>query len=206
MYNCKVIAIAAPVGGGKSTLCLALARALDNAPTLHFDDYQRATARPHTELEAWLDAGGDVSAFVEPALVRDLGLLKSGQPVARSAGGSTIHPAPYIVLEMPLGRAHPETAALIDVLFWIDVPLDVALARNLRGMTDAVLTGGPAQDARKFVAWLDQYLGNYLQVVRRVFLRQREIVAPHADVVLDGSAGVDSVVREALAEINKRWP
>lgn len=203
MHNSKVIAIAAPVGGGKSTLCLALARALDNAPTLHFDDYQRATARPPTELQAWLNDGGDVSAFVEPALVRDLGLLKSGQPIAHRAGGAAIQPARYIVLEMPLGRAHAETSALIDLLFWIDVPLDVALARNLRGMTTAVLASGPAQDPRKFVAWLDQYLVNYLQVVRKVFVRQREVVAPQADVVLDGSADIETLVASALAEIKR---
>jgi uridine kinase len=205
MHTCHVIAIAAPVGGGKSTLSLALARALDNAPTLHFDDYQGATARPHTELEAWLDGGGDVAAFVEPRLLRDLGALKGGQAITHPVTGAVLQPARYIVLEMPLGRADPASSALIDLLFWIDVPLDVALARNLRGMTSSVLAGGPAQDARKFVAWLDQYLDNYLQVLRRVFARQQEIVAPKADVVLDGGLGVEMLVQRALSEINQRF-
>ena len=204
MSICRVIAVAAPVGGGKSTLTLALARALDNAPTLHFDDYQTATARPATELEAWLNGDGDVSGFIDPNLVRDLELFKSGQLIPHPRTGTAIAPAPYLVLEMPLGRAHAETSALIDLLFWLDVPLDVALARNIRGMTSSVLAG-PPQDAHKFVAWLDQYLSNYLQVVRRVFVRQQELVAPKAEVVLDGNADIDSLVLAALGEIRKRW-
>ena len=211
-----VIAIAGPVGSGKSTLTRGLARAfnaagnaaptqVNNAVRLHFDDYEVASARTPAQLEAWMQSGGDFAAFASPALLADLVSLKHGQPVQHPKTGAVMQPAPYLVLEMPLGRTHPATSELIDMLIWIDLPLDMALARNLRGMSHVAQSRPPAE-AHRFVTWLDQYLDNYLNTVRQVFERQHAAVRPGADLVLDGSAGPAALVQQALAAVHTRFP
>ena len=72
-----VIAVAAPPGGGKTTLVRRLSARLGGAPTLHYDDYEQITKRSPAEIEAWLDRG----APPRPCLLdgNELPVLKKGQ-------------------------------------------------------------------------------------------------------------------------------
>lgn len=187
----KVIAIAAPVGGGKSSLAAALARALGDAPLLSFDDYQQATRQSVPELESWLAAGADFNALQAPGLAEQLDRLRG------DAGQG------WLVFEMPLGRAWQPAASAIDLLVWLDVPLDVALARKLRELAGAAASA-PPDEAHAALQWIDDYLGHYLAVVRKVFLAQRERVPGGADLELDGSAPTDILVQQVLAHIGER--
>lgn len=185
----KVIAVAAPVGGGKSSLTDALAALLGDAPVLRFDDYQQATRQSVEELEAWLAAGADFNTLHAPGLVEQLDRLRS------DAGQGE-----WLVFEMPLGRAYRATAGAIDMLVWLDVPLDVALARKLRELA-ASARSAPLEDARAALQWIDDYLGHYIATVRKVLQAQRERVAPMADVVLDGCVDTNTLARQVLTRI-----
>lgn len=167
----RVIAIAGPPGSGKSTLAHALARELGSAAVLEFDEFEQATARSVPDLERWLADGADFDQLAAPGL-RDRLQQLAADP-ARA----------FVLFEMPLGRAHSATAPLIDLLLWIDLPADLALARKLQQILAAAAHREPACAA----AWLAGYVAAYLQVVHRVLALQRDRVRPGADLCVDGT-------------------
>src|SRR5579872_1542992 len=116
--HAAVIAVAAPPGGGKTTLVRLLSAKL-SAPMLHYDDFEQITRRTPAEVEAWLDRGAPADEVPLPGFAEALARLKNGG--TRS-----------VVLDFLLGRAHGSTATEIDFMIWIDTPLDIALTRTLR--------------------------------------------------------------------------
>lgn len=195
----RVIAVAAPMGGGKSTLVDALAAALGSdagpAPTLRFDDYEHATRQSVDQLAQWLAGGADFDRLEAPGLAADLAAWRSG---------GTASCATDLVFEMPLGRAWTATAAHIDLLVWVDVPLDIALARRLRDIGGGLLQQGPDADLRQGLSWLHDYLGHYLQTLHAVLAVQRRVVRADADVLVDGQAVPEAMVRQALDALGLR--
>ena len=180
----KAIAVAAPPGGGKTTLSRMISAKLHNAPILHYDDHEALTRRSPAEIELWLDRGARLDEIPIPGFAEKLAGLK--------ASG-----VPFVVVDSPLGRAHPPTAAAIDFLIFIDTPLDIALARVIR--EQAGLAARAPESARDFAAWLESYLDNYTRFMRRSYGVQRTTVMPQADLVLDGS-----FTPERLAELAMR--
>ncbi len=187
---CRVVAVAAPIGGGKSALADGLAAALGGAPPLRFDDYEHATRQSVDALGAWLAAGADFDRLQAPGLANALHAL-------RAVGDDAPVPTP-IVFEMPLGRAWTATAADIDLLVWVDVPLDIALARRLRDICAGLLRRDAA-DMRNGVAWLHDYLSHYGGVLHGVLQAQQQTVRPQADLVLDGRHDVGTLVGQVRA-------
>lgn len=190
-----VIAVAAPIGGGKTALVKGLAQALNGASTLHFDHYELATQKTPEELARWLAAGADFNELRAPGLLSALQALKRGEPVTDPAGGQAILPGDCLILEMPLGRAYAETAELIDAVIWLDIPLDVALARKLREFTAQALAD--REDPREFLRWLDAYLDQYTEQVRAILQLQKQRVAAGADIVLDGLRPLHALITDA---------
>lgn len=194
-----VVAVAAPIGGGKSSLVQGLAKALNQAATLHFDDYEQATRLSPAEVARWQAQGADFNSLRAPGFAAAVSALRRGEVVIDPASGQPIRPGEFIVLEMPLGRAFAETTALIDFLVWVDTPLDLALARNLRALTaDALADKG---DPRQFLCWLDSYLGQYMDQVRLILQLQKARVAPAADLVLDGTQPQAALIADAARMI-----
>ena len=191
----QVIAIAGPPGAGKSTLAHALAQMLGRAGVLEFDRYEQATAHSVEDLGRWLREGADFNALAAPGLRGDLERLK-GEPWARR----------YLLFEMPLGREHAETAPLIDFLIWIDLPLDVALARKLGELTNRALRSPAPDEHGRALAWLNGYLDSYLAVVREVLVVQNDRVRPGADLIVDGLADFPSLVAELAQLLRQRLP
>ena len=113
---------------------------------------------------------------------------------------------------MPLGRAWLPGSALIDVLVWVDVPLDLALARRLREMTADLLQGsqgpqGPQRDGaalQRGLAWLHDYLAHYTSTLHAVLQAQQRAVRPQADLVVDGRKPVDTIVADVLKFLTAR--
>lgn len=194
----RLIAVSAPVGGGKSTLTRALARSLGDATAIHFDHYETLTDRPIEEIRRWMLDGAALDDLVVERLPEDLARLKAGTPVVDPTGVE-ITPGAYVLFETPFARQHQATGALIDLSIWIDTPLDVALARNLREFTRR-----PEMRA-ELVSWLGPYLDSYLDVVRDLLLMQQEQVGGNADLVLDGMATLDENVERARREIQARF-
>lgn len=185
-----VISVAAPPGGGKTTLSRMIAAKLANVAILHFDDYETFTARDPAEIEAWVGRGAPFAEITAPKFSEDLARLR--------AGGAS-----YVVVDAPIGRAHPSTAAVIDFLIFIDTPLDVALARVIKAQAArAAQAGLPA--AQGFVTWLEAYLDGYTRFTRRIYGIQRARVMPQADLVLDGTLPPLQLVELAVAAIAER--
>jgi uridine kinase len=193
----RVVAVAAPIGGGKSALVHALAHALDETHTLNFDHYEHATRKSGPELEQWLAEGADFDALEAPGLPEDLATLRGGGTIVDRITGNHHRCERHVVFEMPLGRAWSRTAQHIDVLIWVDVPLDVALARRVREIAVNLQRQNSAQMAAG-LSWLDDYLGTYASTIHSVLEAQRRVVRPGADLVLDGELDVSSSVQQVL--------
>ncbi len=201
-----VVAVAGPPGAGKTSLVSAMARNLTDATTIFFDSYETATERPMHEIVEWTRNGANFDDFVIPELSRGLEKLKSGESVADPATGLEIKPRKYILFETPFGKAHADTARHIDLLVWIDVPLDVALARKIGDFTRLFLARQGGGDAMGYVSWLGNYVENYLVGIRDTLQVQRERVAAGADIVVDGLARLDAMAAQTAREIARKLP
>ena len=177
-----MIAIAAPIGGGKSSLVDALATALGTSQVLRFDDHETATRQSVAQLSQWLGQGADFDALEAPGLCEALSSMRGDAPV---------------IFEMPLGRAWSATAALIDVMVWVDVPLDIALARRLRDITSNLVKQSP-DEMKRGLAWLNDYLAHYAGTLHAVLEAQRRVVRPQADLVVDGLRDVATLAVDVL--------
>ena len=203
MNNARhVVAIAAPIGGGKSALAQALAATLGESGTLAFDDYEVATQMSPQQLQAWLREGANFASLSAPGLARALFALRNGDAVT-SADGQALAISRHLVFEMPLGRSWPATAQAIDTLIWIDVSLDLALARRMQEWTADLLQQQPAQ-MQQGLRWLHDYLDQYTRVIHAVLAVQRKTVRPQADLILDGSKPVEMLVAEAVEFLRRR--
>jgi hypothetical protein len=200
-----VIAVAAPPGGGKTTLARSLAATLGDAVTIHFDDYETATSLTVAEIVREMRAGRVSDDVASPQLAVDLAALKNGGAVSRPDEGR-IGPAKYVLFEMPMGRAYGPTSRLIDLVVWIDIPLDMALARKLREYAGLAAEGTGPDGPRDFVVWLDGYLENYLGGVRDMLEMQRDRIAGSADMTIDGTMEPEVAAARAAQEIRVRLP
>jgi len=174
----RVLAIAGPPGSGKTTLMLALAERLSGASWMSMDGFRAPSAMAPEALGRWLADGADFTRLETPGLEGALRAWKAGGETSEPLTGRRVPPASLLILEAPLGRAHRPTGSLIDVLVWVDTPLDVALARNLMAWTASAEPHPPE--------WLAGYAQHYLATTRKVLLAQRDAVAAGADVVVDG--------------------
>lgn len=194
----KIIAFAAPPGGGKTSLISAVAKRLGNTSIIHFDSYQQATKLSVSEINKWMAQGANLDELPIPQLAEDLRRLKEGHAVVEPLTKTTITPASYILFEMPLGKEHQQTAKHIDYLIWIDVPLDIALARAIKSLLQDQQSGTKGQ----FTEWLDKYLDHYLNGIRDTLEMQKRKVRVNADIVIDGTNSIEDLAEYVANKIN----
>lgn len=176
----NTIAFAGPPGSGKSSLIGVLARQLPGSVVIAMDEFSGPEVLHAGDLRGWLDEGGDFSALNISRFTAALAQL-------------TTTKRGIILVEAPLGRAHLESSSLIDRLFWLDVPLDIALARNVLAFQNA-----PEPPS---AAWMQGYLHEYLAVTRAVLAHQEKIVRSGADSILDACLPVDHLARQVIEQI-----
>ena len=199
-----VVGVAGVAGSGKSTLVRGLVKALGNAASIHIDDYQRITREPIRKIVQWMERGAEFDEFKIPLLSDHLERLKRGERIVDPLTMREILPQKYIVFETLFGRAHRDTGRHVDFLVWVDTPLDVALARNLRDLTRSVMNDpGLASSDDKFVR-VHNYVQHYLDEVRPLVLMQQSRVSALADISVDGGADPETVVENARREIVAR--
>ena len=93
---------------------------------------------------------------------------------------------------------------MIDFLFFIDTPLDIALARVVRKQATLAAHTPDRDGALKFAGWLEGYLDNYARFMRRSYVMQRALVLPQADLVLDGTLTPDRLAEAMLGTLAER--
>lgn len=201
-----VIAVAAPIGGGKTTLVEAIANKLKDATTIHYDHYEKATGEPAHNLIQWMKNGANFNDFIVPKLPHDLDKLKRGEPVIDPFTNMEITSRKYIVFEMPLGKEYKDTAGYIDLLIWIEIPLDIALARKVKEFTDIFLKKHKQERHGDCIIWLNNYIDNYLKVIRDVLQIQKKKVSVNADIIIDGQSDFETMVQHATEEILNKIP
>lgn len=201
-----IIAVAAPIGGGKTSLVKAIADRLGNAATVHFDHYEKITQEPIENMMQWMKNGADFNDLAIPGLSDDLGRLKQGESIFDPLTNKEISPEKYIIFEMPLGKEHRDTAKYIDLMLWVEIPFDIALARKVREFTHDFLAEQEPEKHLDCLKWLDQYLYNYLAVTRDILHIQKEKVSVNADIIINGQNSLEAMVKYAEDEILNIMP
>jgi len=201
-----IIAVAAPIGGGKTSFVTAIATRLNDATTIHYDHYEKTTEEPAHNLLQWLKNGANFNDFIIPNLSNDLEKLRSGESIVDPLTNTEITSKKYIIFEMPLGKEHKDTAEYIDLLIWIEIPLDIALARKIKEFTGLFLTEYKQEMHKDRIIWLDTYLDNYLQVIGKVLQIQKKKVSANADIIVDGQSDFETMLQHATKEILNRIP
>lgn len=199
-----VVAVAAPVGGGKTSLVKAIASKLNDATAIHYDHYEKATGEPVDDLMQWIKNGANFDDFIIPELPDDLKKLKRGESVIDPLTNLEIASKKYIIFEMPLGREHKDTAKYIDLLIWIEMPLDIALARKVKEFTGVFITEYTQEMHKDCIIWLNKYLDNYLKVIRDVLQIQKKKISINADIIVDGQKDFETMVQHAIKGILKK--
>ena len=167
----KTIAIAAVTAGGKTSVTNALKSRLENATSLHFDDY---TFDGEVEdFGQWVRDGGDYSVWDITPLKQDVERIKNSGKYE------------YLLLDYPFAYQHPTLKDEIDCAIFIDTPLDIALARRvLRDMKDA-----SGDDIRT-------ELDTYINYARPAFVHMLKTILPDSDAVVDGARELEKVVED----------
>ena len=189
-----VIGISSVSGGGKTAVAEKVAELLQDAVTLHFDDYDDSTIHPKN-LQTWLEAGADYNAWKTPVLTDHLRSLVEGNHITSPVDGAGVPPTKYIVFDAPLGRAHLDTGRFIDLMVFIDTPLDVAMARRL--LRNIPCHG--EHDAEGAIQSLRADLSSYLTGARLLYCELVTRMRQHCDLVLDGCMPLDELAGEIHA-------
>ena len=116
------------------------------------------------------------------------------------------HRAPVVLFETPFGRLHRATGAFIDLLVWVDTPLELALSRAILKFLVAAQSDQALNALPDFVRWQKQYLLNY-EAVRPMYRAQQQALSLSADLTLDGSRPAEesaNLIGKALAQHNIR--
>ncbi len=184
-----VIGISAVSGGGKTAVAKKLSDLLPDSITLCFDDYDDTSVHPES-LQKWFADGADYNAWRTTALTSDLELLKTGNHPAS--------PVKYVVFDAPLGRAHIDTGRFIDLMVFIDTPLEIAMARRLLRDLASHDERGPEDTITTLKAGVNSYLNGG----RPLYLEFEEHIKGQCDLVLDGCLTVD----ELASAIHTRIP
>ena len=167
----KVIAIAAVTAGGKTTTVNAIKKQLSNVKSLHFDDYVFEV----DNFYQWVLDGADYNVWNLEPLAKDILRVKNN--------GN----CDYLILDYPFAYCHEQIRKYIDVAFFIDTPLDIALARRiLRDMGNA-----SGKDIRKD-------LTRYLKYARIAFVQMQKDILPSSDYVIDGTMSTEYIAKEII--------
>ena len=188
-----VTGISSPSGGGKTAVAKRVSELLPDAVTLFFDDYEPDTVHP-ASIRQWLEEGANYNDWKTPKLKDDLTELKAGQAIVSPVDGLTINPRMYVVFDSPFGYAHAETGGLIDLMVFIDTPLDVAMARRLlRDFSSASVDNFGTNIGR-----LTAELIAYLDYGRQAYLEMDKQIKPICDLLIDGCSAVDDLAEEVV--------
>lgn len=201
-----LVGIAGPPGAGKTALVQGLSAAMHDTTAIYLDSYvQMAQPLPEDPEQRFMQDAG-VSESQNRQLPEDLATLRSGAAVTEPGTGTEIPPRKYILFETRLGRAHQATGHAIDLLIYIDTPLDVALARNLRTGFATGLRDARSQLLEDRVRRMQDYLDNYLETVRALTISEKTRVAADADLIVDGLLPIPQLIEHAKQEILRRLP
>jgi uridine kinase len=184
----KIIGLCGCSGSGKTTLVNQLGSTLDGT-TLFWDDFDDISQAPDDYL-AWYESGQDYSAWHYDDLAQVLQSLKQGHEIICPATKVNLKPTSYIIVDAPLGRKHHNTGQHLDLVVFIDTPLDISLARRL-------IRDYRSHDKSKKL--LLEELELYLNHTRKLFLMDG--VKKSADFVVNGALSLEDQTKAILDQL-----
>ncbi|WP_020175401.1 hypothetical protein [Methyloferula stellata] len=185
-----VIALCGPPGSGKSTLMRTIAALRPAYPIVDYDAFPNATARPFRDIKAWFERSADPNEFLTPELEAHL--------EARTKPNGSGEAATAVLFETPFGRTHRQTGRFIDFLVWVDIPLEIALARQISAMCQQ-RKNPTLQEYEAFISGLEVFLQNYTEIIVEMYKRQAIEVRAGADLIVDGLKSPAELAETVLA-------
>jgi uridine kinase len=186
-----VISISGISGSGKTTIVTALKERLANTSVIYWDDYGNEVDTTR-DINKWAADGFDCNEWnTKPVAVDIERLLKA--------------PLDYILIDYPFGYLNECVGKFIDLTVFIDMPLDVALARRIiRDYTSRSQESdfGLADIEELSLAGLDGELRWYLSNSRPTYTKMPEMHKPVSDLVVDGTKSPEKLVNEIIAAID----
>lgn len=190
-----VVGIAGGTASGKTTAAHKLVEHLGARAVLIDHDRYYKSLPPHTRP---LDHNFDHPHSLETErLVRDLDGLRAGKTVtvprydfashSRLPDEDVLDPRPVIVVEGILVLTDPDLRERFDAKVYVDTPDDTRLIRRIR------------RDLKQRGRQVDEVLAQWERTVGPMHHKFVQPSKAHADVVLDGTADVASMVKALLA-------
>jgi uridine kinase len=201
-----LVGISGPHGAGKTALVQGLSAAMHDTTAIYMDSYRQMAPPVPEQVQRWLRQESGVGEFQVRQLPEHLATLRSGAAVTEPGTGAEIPPRKYVLFETRYGRAHRATGRDIDLLVYLDTPLDVALARNLRTGLAASLRDTRKQLLEDRVRGIQKYLDQYLDTVRALTILEKRRVAADADLIVDGLLPIPQLIEQVKQEILRRLP
>ncbi|MEL7071372.1 MAG: hypothetical protein AAGN15_22365 [Cyanobacteria bacterium J06581_3] len=196
-----VVAISGPSGAGKTSLVQKVTERLEDAVALHFDDYATVSTYP-TNFAQWVSEGADPNQWKTPQLIQDLSALRRGESIVLPIRKRTLHPARFVIVEEPFGRKRAGMTHLIDFVVFVDLPLEMALARRLLRDAEWCLK---EKSAEYLSIYLKEYLTNYLtNGMRDMYFEVTEMVLKDCDLKLNGRKALNKLSDKVIAALQER--
>jgi len=190
-----VIGIAGASGSGKTTLVKNIADTLEESMALYFDDYK-----------------SDYNQLTE-----DLARLRKGKAITHPITNNIMKPKKYIIVEEPKGRTRKDMQDKIDLLIYINIPLEISLARvmirsiidstdnNINSFYDKI---GPQFESKytehssKLLHILYWQLQKYIEEDREIYIKDHNNNLRDADFIVDGLQNMDKLAKLAVEKIS----
>lgn len=182
-----VISISGISGSGKTTTVDLLKQRLPHTETIYFDDIPvDFLGRDYCE---WSESGADCNEWNLTPITDIIKRLLSDS-------------MDYIILDYPFGKAHHDVGSYVDFSVWIDIPLDISLARRvLRDFTRRSEKRRPLKG--NISEEVSSYLDFYLVRHRDTYFLHIETIKPSVDLIVDGTKSPDEIAGDIIKAIQK---
>ena len=186
-----VLCVAAWIGGGKTTLVNELLNHLPRSKAIYFDSYRNITWRsfPAQNYYQWSISGNDYNEW-------------NLEPIADDIENLLQEELDFILLEIPMGKANKMIAQYIDCCVYLDVPIDILLARLI--IRDYCKRSPDKRKLDNPMESLFEHMTDYVSHRRITVFNYIEKVKPLADYIVDGYQPIEKLVDDVLLYLNKK--
>jgi len=184
-----VLCIAAWSGGGKTTVVHELLKRLPCSEAIYFDSYPIDFLKQ--DYYQWSVNGNDYNEWHLEAIADDI------EKLLRES-------LDYILLELPMGYANDMIAKYIDYTVFLDVPLDILLARTV--IRDYCRRDPERRKLDSPLESLAERLTNYITHYRATVFNYIDKVKPSADYIVDGYRSAEEIAGDIINQLNTTSP